>query len=81
MIVTLRLTDECVKPNIDHHRLQRYLGGYCREKKRDNVHLHIRFARDRLQRHRVSDGEGCLDEAFNGPLSCEKLIAGLTNWD
>jgi hypothetical protein len=33
-----------LKTNIDHHWLQRYLAGYCREKKRDKVHLHIQFA-------------------------------------
>jgi hypothetical protein len=48
----------CLKTNIDHHRLQRYLAGYYREKKRDKVHLHIQFAKDSLPRHSLSDG-GC----------------------
>jgi len=46
MMVTLRLTDECVKTNIDHRLLKRYLAGYSREKKRDKVHRHIQFSRD-----------------------------------
>ena len=40
-IVTLRLTNECAKPDIDNHRRRRYLAGFCREKKCDNVHLHM----------------------------------------
>jgi hypothetical protein len=55
MIVTLRLTDVWVKTNIDHHRLQRCLAGYYREKKRDKVHLHIQFARDSLPRRSLGE--------------------------
>jgi hypothetical protein len=34
--------------------LQRWIAGYCREEKRDKVHLHIQFARDSRPRQLVS---------------------------
>ena len=47
-----------LKTNSGHHRSQRYLAVYCREKKRDRAHLHIQFARDSLSRQSFSGG-GC----------------------
>jgi len=53
---------------IDHHRLQKYLAGYYREKKREKVHLHIQLAKDSLPRHSLSDG-GCHVLFISNPSS------------
>jgi hypothetical protein len=59
----------CLKKNISHRRLKRYLAGYCRERKRAKVHLHILFSRDSLPRRSLGRRRACPVEAQSSPIA------------